>query len=90
MARENIKTYFTYVVDQRNHTTYYLFNSTHRKGTWDNRFDGNKAIASKIGDFPKWYDGKTGIRDDSIYLDTPKNRDEQCFGEEGSTVIDCR
>lgn len=91
MAKEKkIRTYFAVVVDGENHTTYYLYNSTFRNGTWDNRFDGNRAIERKIGDYPKWHDGKYGVKDDWIYLDTPKNRDEQCFGEDNSTVIDCR
>ena len=91
MTKEKtMRTYFAMVVDGKNHITYYLFNSTHKRGTWDNRFDGNCAIEKKTGSYPKWYNGKVGIKEDWIYLDTAKNREEQCFGEDNSTVIDCR
>ena len=77
------RTYFAMVVDDKNHTTYYIFNSEFKKGTWSNLIDGYFAIQEKTGE-------SLSIKEDWIYLDTPKNRYEQCFGEDNSTVIDCR
>ena len=81
------KTYFLMVVDGENHTTYYLYNSNSRKGTQPNATDCYFAIQKKTGvslNMNKVY------TDYNVFLDNAKNRDEQCFGEDNSTVIDCR
>ena len=85
MAKE--KTYFLTVVDAPNHTTYYLYNSTSRKGTQPNATDCFLAIQKKTGKSLKMYEV---YNEYNVFLDNAKNRDEQCFGEDNSTVIDCR
>jgi hypothetical protein len=81
------KTYFLIVVDAPNHMTYYLYNSTSRKGTQPNATDCYFAIQKKTG---KSLNMNKVYSEYNVYLDTAKNREEQCFGEDGSEVVDCR
>lgn len=92
MANETkARNYILEVVDAENHTTFYLYSSTHKKGVLENKIDCFNAIEAKCGTLPKKYDGSAIYNEYSVYLDTAKNRDEQMVEEsENSAIVDCR
>ena len=77
-----IKSYFIEVIENGK-AVYYLYNSTHRRGTTINYCDCYKSIKEKTGK------SKDDYNEYSVFLDTPKNRDDWCI-DENTTIIDCR